>query len=217
MKEGVRWWNLLAIPLVPCTIMLLSTYVNAQTIFLLRNKDFFDVTPDRIGRVSSLLVLVGLPGGAIGTFTSGYIFDILGRKVTLFTVFFVGSGLVATIPYTSPVVIPSLLIVRVLITIVLSAPASNPLVADYIHKEAIGKAAAFVGIGFIIGEVLSMGVLFRLTQDFTPQIAFIVVSIVGAIFSFIFIFVVREPKLRESGDYANKGEVEVTERDLDQE
>ena len=37
VKHGVRWWNLMAIPLIPCIIMLLSTYVNAQTIFLLRN------------------------------------------------------------------------------------------------------------------------------------------------------------------------------------
>ena len=29
VKEGVRWWNVMAIPLVPCIIMLLSTYVNA--------------------------------------------------------------------------------------------------------------------------------------------------------------------------------------------
>ena len=29
VKTGVRWWNVLAIPLVPCTIMLLTTYVNA--------------------------------------------------------------------------------------------------------------------------------------------------------------------------------------------
>ena len=29
VKEGVRWWNLMAIPLVPCVIMILSTYVSA--------------------------------------------------------------------------------------------------------------------------------------------------------------------------------------------
>ena len=44
VKKGVRWWNLLSIPMIPCTIMLLTTYVNAQTIFLLRDPDFFDVS-----------------------------------------------------------------------------------------------------------------------------------------------------------------------------
>jgi len=29
VKEGVRWWNVLAIPLVPCLTMLMTTYVNA--------------------------------------------------------------------------------------------------------------------------------------------------------------------------------------------
>jgi len=43
VKEGVRWWNVLSIPLVPCTVMLLTCYVNAQTIFLLRDPDYFNV------------------------------------------------------------------------------------------------------------------------------------------------------------------------------
>lgn len=29
VKEGVRWWNVMAIPLVPCLTMLMTTYVNA--------------------------------------------------------------------------------------------------------------------------------------------------------------------------------------------
>lgn len=53
-----------------------------------------------------MLVLVGLPGGMVGTFSAGYIFDILGRRVTLFLVFLVGSSFVFLIPYTSPNVYP---------------------------------------------------------------------------------------------------------------
>lgn len=53
VKHGVRWWNLMAIPLVPCITMLLSTYVSAQSIFLLRDPEFFDVNEDRLGRVST--------------------------------------------------------------------------------------------------------------------------------------------------------------------
>ena len=43
VKHGVSALNLLAIPLVPMCMMMLSTYMNAQLIFLLRSPDYFDI------------------------------------------------------------------------------------------------------------------------------------------------------------------------------
>ena len=188
----------MTIPLVPCTIMLLMTYVNAQTIFLLRNEDYFGVAEDKLGRISSSLVLSSYPGAMVGTLSAGYFFDILGRRVTLFTAFFLGSCLVFCIPYTATNVWPSLLIVRILIQLCLSAPAANPLLADYVHKDSIGKAAAFIALGFIIGEVLSMGVLFKITANFSPETAFMTVACVGGVFSLSFLLLIKEPQLRSN-------------------
>jgi hypothetical protein len=36
-------------------------------------------------------------------------------------------------------------------------------------KDSIGKGAALVGIGFILGEILSMAVLFRVTKEMNPN------------------------------------------------
>ena len=198
VKQGVRWWNFMAIPLVPCTVMLLTTYVNAQTIFLLRNDEYFGVEEDKLGTISSTLVLVSYPGAIFGTLSAGYFYDILGRRVTLFTAFLLGSILVFCIPYTAPSVFPTLMIVRISIQLSLSAPAANPLLADYVHKDSIGKAAVFIALGFIIGEVLSMGVLFNVTANFSPETAFLIVACVGAVFSMSFLILVKEPQLRSN-------------------
>ena len=53
VREGVTLGNVLAILLVPCTIMLLATYVNAQTIFLLKDPEMFDIPKERIGVIAS--------------------------------------------------------------------------------------------------------------------------------------------------------------------
>jgi len=159
----------------------------------LRDPEFFGVNESELGTVSSLLVLVGLPGAMIGTFLGGFIFDIFGRRFTLFMSFFMASVLTLTIPYTAPSVIPGLLIVRVLINFSNSMPSSNPLLADYVHKDSIGKAATLVGVGFIVGEVLSMAVLFPITKNMTRYNAFLTVAIVGAACSVIFLFIVKEP------------------------
>lgn len=100
-------------------------------------------------------------------------------------------------PYTAPNVYPWLLIVRILIGITTAAPLSNPLVADYIHKNAIGKAASFVAIGFVIGEVLSMGVLFTLTTNMNPYNAFLTAGGVTGFLSCFFLCLVKEPRLRK--------------------
>jgi hypothetical protein len=50
-----------------------------------------------------------------------------------------------------------------------------------------------MGLGIVIGEVLSMGILFRFTADMEPWLAFTTCGIIGLIFSFFFLFMVKEP------------------------
>ena len=51
-------------------------------------------------------------------------------------------------------------------------------------------------IGVVLGEVISMGILFRLTSDMQPWLAFATCGGVGLIFSFCFLFMITEPQLR---------------------
>jgi MFS family permease len=198
VKDGVTFWNILAIPLVSLTVMLLSTYLNAQVIFLLADPSFFGVAPDKIGYVAGVLIFASFPGAIIGTFFVGFIFDILGRRITLFVSFFIGSILLAVIPWTAPKLYEGLLVVRVLLQLCFCAPVSSPLPADYIHREYIGMGTSMQGIGLVIGEVLSMGVLFRLTVDMNPYYSFAIAGGIGLVLSFCFLFIVKEPQLRSN-------------------
>ena len=210
VKHGVTTANVLAIALIPILLMLVGTYVNAQTIFLLEDPTMFDVPKDKLGIISSQLSLWGFPFAIAGTLTSGYIYDIFGRRLTLFTAFAVGSILVLFVPYTSPHVFPWLFIIRIGYQICMTAPASSPLIADYIHKDAIGKAASIIGIGYIVGEVLSMGVLFNVTAGMSYKAGFMTVAIVGLFFSCCLLFMIREPLLRKkdgTGEQTSQEEI----------
>ena len=109
VKQGVNWWNLLVISLTPCTVMLMSTYWNAQVFLLLRNEDYFNVDKDDIGRVSSLLILCSYPIGAVGTIFAGYIYDIVGRRFTLSVAFLCSASLLIAVPYA-----PTLLVLFIM-------------------------------------------------------------------------------------------------------
>jgi MFS family permease len=186
----------MAIPLVPTLVMIIGTYLNAQVIFLLRDDEMFNIADDKIGIVSSSLIFYSLPGCVIATFFSGYLFDIFGRKITLFVSFLGASLLLAAVPWTSPNVYPWLLVIKIFIGILTSGTLSNPLIADYIHKTALGKAASLGALGFVSGEVLSMGVLFTLTKDMNPYWAFATAAGVSLVVTFMFLCIVKEPKLR---------------------
>ena len=133
----------------------------------------------------------------IGTFTSGYIFDIMGRRLTLFLAFAIGSILIFFIPYTSPNVFPGLFTIRILFQICMTAPATSPLMADYIHQDSLGKASSLIGVGYVIGEVLSMGILFRVTAAMSHKNAFLTVALVGFAASIFLLLMVKEPLLRK--------------------
>lgn len=93
----------------------------------------------------------------------------------------------AAIPWTAPYLIPWLFVVKCASAFVLNIPICNPLCADYLEKGSIARGNSINAVGAIIGEVLSMGVLFRLTANMNEKSAFGVAGGVG-VFSAVIIY-----------------------------
>jgi hypothetical protein len=62
------------------------------------------------------------------------------------------------------------------------------------QRESIGKGTSINGIGLIIGEVLSMGVLFRLTANMSNKMAFSVATVVVMLLTLAVTTMVTEPE-----------------------
>ena len=77
----------------------------------------------------------------------------------------------------------------------MSAPLAHPLIPDYVKRSSRGKAIALSGLGFVLGEVMSMGVLFNLTKAMSYQSAFTVAALVLGVFAFFFLFTIKEPDM----------------------
>jgi len=111
---------------------MLSTFFNAQLIFLLANPNYFGVAKDKIGYVSGMLNFVATPGALLGCLFAGYFYDLFGRRITIGVSLFSCSILVAAVPWTSPYIYPWLITVRIAFSMFFAVPISNPLSADYI-------------------------------------------------------------------------------------
>ena len=70
---------------------------------------------------------------------------------------------------------------------------TNPLAADYIQGDALGRGHALAGIGVVFGEVLCLGVLFRLTASLNPKAAFAWAGVSGLLLTVVLFFMIKEP------------------------
>jgi len=176
---------------------MIGTFVNAKVILMLRTPDMFNIPQGDIGLASSSLVFFSMIGSLFASFFAGYVYDIMGRKFTIFFSYTLSAFLFILMPWTAPSY-PALVIVRILFTMCLQVPMGTPLVADYFKKDSIGKAHILGYIGFVLGEVISVGLLFRITDHMKATDSFFIVGLFTILFSSIFLCTIREPRIRRS-------------------
>ena len=103
-------------------------------VFILRDKDYFNVPHEQLGNVSNDLIFYPVLCSLFVSFVVGYLYDIYGRIKTIITSCLFSAILVFLIPFTAPHVLPWLMAVRILIGCTFIVPNSNPLVNDYVQK-----------------------------------------------------------------------------------
>jgi MFS family permease len=115
-------------------------YVNADLVFLLRNKSYFGIDTDKeVGVIQSKIVLASLIAAAILSFFMGQAYDIFGRIRLISINFLILAILVAIIPYTSPSIF-WLGVTRVGLGISSHFLITNPLIPDYVKEQSRGRA-----------------------------------------------------------------------------
>ena len=99
----------------------------------------------------------------------GFLYDIVGRKYTTVINFLIGS--VATI--LIPVVAPSVIgydVMRIIFIQTMVVMLSNPFINDYVTVQSRGVATGFQTIGLTVGNLLSVGGLFTITEMFENKL-----------------------------------------------
>mmetsp|Transcript_15110 Transcript_15110/g.10588 ORF Transcript_15110/g.10588 Transcript_15110/m.10588 type:complete len:110 (+) Transcript_15110:202-531(+) len=106
---------------IPMIVVMIGTYVNARTILMLRTPDMFDVAQEDIGMAASSIMFFATFGSMIAAVFIGYIYDILGRKMTIFLSLSIASVVFIILPFTAPSY-PLLIVLRVMFTMCIQAP-----------------------------------------------------------------------------------------------
>jgi MFS family permease len=133
------------------------------------------------------------------TFFVSYLFELWGRKKTMFFSYAFTAGVYFLLPYSAPN-LSMLIFLRCMIGVTMSAPLAHPLIADYVKRSSRGKAVALAGIGLVCGEVLSMGVLFNFTKQMNYFDAFSIASLLILTFAIFFSITIVEPNIETVRD-----------------
>ena len=111
------------------------------------------------------------------TFASGYIFDIFGRRNTLFLLFVLSGCCFVIFPIVAPN--QNLYYMMACIYTLLATPINNnPLVQDYVQVESRGTAVSLSMMGLALGIIISLSVLFQFTKNLDPVISWGVMSVI---------------------------------------
>lgn len=223
VREGIEIKNVLSISMIALTGVMLGTFLNAQLVFLLSNPAYFNIPANQMGYSAGLLNMVGYPGAILGSIFIGYAFDIFGRRLTIAFSLYASSILIAIVPWTSPNIFPWLVVIRITIQLFQCAQVTHPLSVDYIEGDSIGRGYLLTGLGVILGEMICLGVLFKITIEFDPTISFAIAGVSGIVFTTFLMFMIKEPDGKIKKRVVKKGEVadydqfdqEITERTTD--
>lgn len=121
----------MAIPYIQALATAGVIFCSTRILFMLRDKDYFAVENNQIGRVNSSLIFNAMVFTIPISLVSGYCYDLFGRKLLIIINFMLMFVLCILTPYTSPS-LPSLQITYILVRGTLIFVSCNPLLADYV-------------------------------------------------------------------------------------
>jgi MFS family permease len=125
----------------------------------------------------------------------GQTYDIFGRRPIIIINYILLIICLYTVPMTAPS-IPLLALNRIGLGVTGHFIGGNPTVPDSVKPASRGKAVTLQMFGTLIGELIAMTVLFKMTSDWEFQVSFSLVSIVVAFLAIVIFFTVKEPKIK---------------------
>jgi MFS family permease len=125
----------------------------------------------------------------------GFLYDIVGRRVTTVVTFMIGAVATILIPVVSPSV-PAYDVVRILFIQTCVVMLSNPFINDYVTVQSRGVATGFQTIGLTVGNLISVGGLFTLTEMIDNKIySYAIMAFLQLVWAVLVYFMITEPTI----------------------
>lgn len=203
LQQGISCCNFLTMLLVSLMAICLLVFLNAMQGFLLTG--VFGVETDELGTVSANLSLADEVWSIVTLAAWGIFSDRLGRR-NIVMLGFLQISIASLIIPNGNQVFPGLLLARLLYAQGASALSSmiSALLADYVHRDDLGKATGLVGLMSGLGALIAV---FYLVGELPPSICivntyYVVASISFAMVGVTYFGLQSLEKMSEADHYA---------------
>lgn len=125
----------------------------------------------------------------------GLMYDLFGRRWTMCTSTVIAALSTFLIPIVSPS-IPAYQVTRCILTVSLVVALGNPFINDYVTVQSRGVATGFQTLGLLIGNLLSVSVLYTITEKLSNKIvSFALLGALQFIWTICFMLMITEPEI----------------------
>ena len=164
MKKGVTPINMVALLLVQFVCFTCISFVLSFVTFILKNEHYYNLKDksklaEHLGSIAAYAEAVVL----VEELFLGIVFDTLGRKIPLFIGILVQAIVTAAIPLGTTLY-PTFCILRILISVSTVVSLNVPLLPDYVQKEYIGLAGAYIEVVVCLAFIFSSSGLMSITN-----------------------------------------------------
>lgn len=155
---------------------------------------------------ASLGALVSIPF----VLMCGLIYDLFGRMKTVAAMFIMGAVCTVLIPVVSPNV-ASFIFLRVLLQCTIVPILMNPFINDYVKVRNRGQAMGMQQMGLTVGNLLSIAVLYTVTQLIGPYFGFALMGGLQILWVSIIYFgkMIQEPQVMTDREARRQGRKSV--------
>ena len=123
----------------------------------------------------------------------GFLYDMIGRRVTTVATFLLGAISTIMIPLVSPSIL-GYDFARIIFCQTLVVVLSNPFINDYVTVQSRGIATGFQTIGLTAGNLISVGGIFTLTEMLDNKvISYGIMALMQVIWAVLVFFMITEP------------------------
>lgn len=184
--------------LLPFMVQLVDESGNSLMSLFLQDKDYFglslDEARDTLANGNIAISVLNI----VVVIIWGYLFDLTGRRCSIFFAFLVCGIGTAILPFTSPNAFWCMFIFASAQSL-LTAGQYAPVFMDYCAVETFAAGNALGSVGQNFGTIVTLGVNVQLTKELNPRLTWLIQGIIPCAFAVATLFMVREPKDKPQG------------------
>lgn len=178
-KPGIHKRNLIVIPTITCLLMLSGVDVLQTAAQMLSDPNSYNLGT-QAASVNSNSMRDAMLASCIILLFGGMLYDLMGRKITVATFFFIGAFSCLGFPYGKDLSwkIAFYTICKIIYQSSFVPLTMNPFINDYVVVQDRGLAMGIQNFGLTVGNLLSVAVVYTLTNLLRPELSFPVLAAV---------------------------------------